>query len=147
MPLYVLTLCAATPDLRPSLRILAVDDHEINRRTLALVLQPLGVDLSTASDGLLALDLLARQAFDVVLMDVNMPGIDGNETTRRLRASGGLNAAIPVIGFSAGTEAAQIAACRAAGMTDWLAKPLEPHKLYDALHRATAAEAERVAAA
>ncbi|ADL00157.1 ATP-binding protein [Brevundimonas subvibrioides] len=133
-------------DLRPSLRILAVDDHEINRRTLALVLQPLGVDLSTASDGMLALDLLARQAFDVVLMDVNMPGIDGNETTRRLRASGGPNADIPVIGFSAGTEAAQIAACRAAGMTDWLAKPLEPHRLYDALHRATAPETERAAA-
>lgn len=130
------------PELQPSLRILAVDDHEINRRTLALVLQPLGVELSTASDGLLALDLLARQAFDVVLMDVNMPGIDGNETTRRLRASGGPNAAIPVIGFSAGTEAEQIAACRAAGMTDWLAKPLEPHRLYDALHRAVAPEVE-----
>ena len=138
---------SAALNLRPQLRILAVDDHEINRRTLALVLQPLGVDLSTASDGMLALDLLARQAFDVVLMDVNMPGIDGNETTRRLRASGGLNAKIPVIGFSAGTEAAQIAACRAAGMTDWLAKPLEPHKLYDALHRATASETERQIAA
>ena len=121
------------------LRVLAVDDHEINRRTLALVLQPLDVDLSTASDGRLALDLLSRQPFDVVLMDVNMPGIDGNEATRILRASGGANADIPVIGFSAGTEAEQIAACHSAGMTDWLAKPLEPHKLYDALYRATAA--------
>lgn len=127
---------AATAPRR--LTVLAVDDHEINRRTLALVLQPLEVELFTASDGLLALDLLARQRFDVVLMDVNMPGIDGNEVTRRLRALGGLNAAVPVIGFSAGTEAAQIAACRAAGMTDWLAKPLEPHKLYNALYRATA---------
>lgn len=124
-------------DLRPRLRILAVDDHEINRRTLALVLQPLGVELCTASDGLLALDLLEKQAFDAVLMDVNMPGIDGNETTRRLRASAGLNAQVPVIGFSAGTEADQVAACHAAGMTDWLAKPLEPQKLYEALHRAT----------
>lgn len=129
------------------LRILAVDDHEINRRTLALVLQPLGVELATASDGMLALDLLARQAFDVVLMDVNMPGIDGNETTRRLRASGGVNAAVPVIGFSAGTEADQVAACHAAGMTDWLAKPLEPHKLYEALHRATATVREAAVAA
>jgi CheY-like chemotaxis protein len=128
--------------LRPRLAVLAVDDHEINRRTLALVLQPLDVDLYTASDGLLALDLLARQRFDAVLMDVNMPGIDGNEVTRRLRASGGLNAGTPVIGFSAGTEADQIAACRAAGMTDWLAKPLEPHKLYEALYRATACPAD-----
>ncbi|MBA4804647.1 MAG: response regulator [Brevundimonas sp.] len=127
----------ARSELDRRLRILAVDDHEINRRTLALVLQPLGVDFVTASDGHEALAALAGQDFDLVLMDVNMPGIDGNETTRRLRASGGRNAQIPVIGFSAGTEASQVAACRAAGMTDWLAKPLEPRKLYDALHRAT----------
>lgn len=130
--------CAETapPTLAQRMRVLAVDDHEINRRTISLVLQPLDVDLSTASDGELALDLLANRPFDVVLMDVNMPGIDGNETTRRLRASGGINAQTPVIGFSAGTEPAQIAACHAAGMTDWLAKPLEPRKLYEALQRA-----------
>lgn len=127
---------AAPPVLGQRLRVLAVDDHEINRRTIALVLQPLDVDLSTASDGQLALDVLAQRPFDIVLMDVNMPGIDGNEATRRLRASGGINAATPVIGFSAGTEPAQVAACREAGMTDWLAKPLEPRKLYEALQRA-----------
>lgn len=136
-----------TLKLGPQLRILAVDDHEINRRTLALVLQPLGVQLATASDGMLALELLEHEPFDVILMDVNMPGIDGNETTRRLRASAGMNALIPVIGFSAGTEAEQIAACHAAGMTDWLAKPLEPQKLYDALHRATSPEPEQRSAA
>lgn len=130
------TFDAAPPTLTRRLRVLAVDDHEINRRTLALVLQPLDVELATASDGHAALEMLASRAFDVVLMDVNMPGIDGNETTRRLRASGGANAAAPVIGFSAGTETAQIEACRAAGMTDWLAKPLEPAKLYAALERA-----------
>ncbi len=126
----------AAPAVTRRLRILAVDDHEINRRTLALVLQPLDVDLALAVDGMEALKALADQPFDVVLMDVNMPGIDGNETTRRLRASDGPNAAVPVIGFSAGTEAAQVEACRTAGMTDWLAKPLEPRRLYDALDRA-----------
>ncbi len=129
------------PDLDRRLRVLAVDDHEINRRTLALVLQPLDVDLSTASDGASALAILAEQPFDVVLMDVNMPGIDGNEATRRLRASTGINAGVPVIGFSAGTEADQIAACHAAGMTDWMAKPLEPARLYEALQTAMRAEA------
>lgn len=127
---------APAPALDRRLRVLAVDDHEINRRTLALVLQPLDVDLATAVDGASALKLLADQPFDVVLMDVNMPGIDGNETTRRLRASGGLNAALPVIGFSAGAEPAQVAACYEAGMTDWLPKPLEPRNLYLALERA-----------
>lgn len=129
---------AAPVDLPPRLRVLAVDDHEINRRTLALVLQPLDVDLSTASDGLLALELMEKRPFDLILMDVNMPGIDGNETTRRLRASSGPNARVPVIGFSAGTEPEQVAACLSAGMTDWLAKPLEPHRLYEALRRASA---------
>jgi len=128
------------PRLERSLRVLAVDDHEINRRTLSIVLQPLDVELATASSGQAALELLASRPFDVILMDVNMPGIDGNETTRRLRASGGLNAGVPVIGFSAGTEAAQIAACRVAGMTDWLPKPLEPQRLYMALERAVTAE-------
>ena len=127
---------AAPPVLDRRLRVLAVDDHEINRRTLALVLHPLDVELSMASDGASALKALAAQVFDVVLMDVNMPGIDGNETTRRLRASSGPNAAVPVIGFSAGTEDEQIAATKAAGMTDWLAKPLEPSRLYAALERA-----------
>ncbi|QDH72049.1 ATP-binding protein [Brevundimonas sp. M20] len=126
----------ASPRLDRRLRVLAVDDHEINRRTLSLVLQPLDVELVTASDGHMALEALATRTFDVVLMDVNMPGIDGNETTRRLRASEGINAAVPVIGFSAGTEAAQIAACHAAGMNDWLAKPLEPARLYAALDKA-----------
>jgi len=132
---------AAAPVLNRRLRVLAVDDHEINRRTLSLVLQPLDVDLSTATDGASALEILAAQTFDVVLMDVNMPGVDGNEATRRLRASSGPNAAVPIIGFSAGTEAEQIAACRDAGMTDWLAKPLEPARLYEALERATMAQA------
>jgi CheY-like chemotaxis protein len=136
---------APAPVLTKRIRVLAVDDHEINRRTIALVLQPLDVDLSTASDGALALSLLAERPFDVVLMDVNMPGIDGNEATRRLRASGGMNAKAPVIGFSAGTEADQVEACYAAGMTDWLAKPLEPRKLYEALNRATQTAAKAAA--
>ncbi|MBP7703995.1 MAG: response regulator [Caulobacter sp.] len=129
---------APEPRLQRRLRVLAVDDHEINRRTLALVLQPLDVEFATASNGQDALDVLAERPFDVVLMDVNMPGIDGNEATRRLRASDGQNAGVPVIGFSAGAEPAQIAACHAAGMTDWLPKPLEPHRLYEALERAIA---------
>jgi signal transduction histidine kinase/CheY-like chemotaxis protein len=125
----------AAPDIG-TLRILAVDDHEVNRRTLALVLEPLGIELTTAPDGLEALKHLAAQAFDVVLMDVNMPGLDGREATRRLRAGRGLNHDTPVIGFSAGVADDEVQACHAAGMTDWLAKPLDIRALYAALDRA-----------
>jgi signal transduction histidine kinase/ActR/RegA family two-component response regulator len=122
-----------------ALRILAVDDHEVNRRTLSLVLGPLGVELVTAPDGLVALDYLGASRFDVVLMDVNMPGLDGREATRRLRASDGVNRDVPVIGFSAGVADEEVRACREAGMTDWLAKPLDIRALYAALERAQAA--------
>ena len=131
---------SAAPDIG-NLRILAVDDHEVNRRTLALVLGPLGVDLTTASDGLEALRHLESQAFDVVLMDVNMPGLDGREATRRLRAGRGLNHDTPVIGFSAGVADDEVQACHDAGMTDWLAKPLDIQALYAALDRARPKEA------
>ncbi|MGH6978364.1 MAG: ATP-binding protein [Brevundimonas sp.] len=140
-PIEAVPKSQPTVDLPERIRVLAVDDHEINRRTLALVLQPLDVDLTLASDGHTALELLGRQTFDAILMDVNMPGIDGNETTRRLRASSGPNASVPVIGFSAGTEPAQVASCREAGMTDWLAKPLDPGKLYLALSHALSGNA------
>lgn len=126
---------AAIPVSARALRVLAVDDHEINRRTLELVLQPIGVDLTLASDGASGLELLRTRPFDVVLMDVNMPGMNGNDATRALRATPGPNQNVPVIGFSAGTEAAQVRACREAGMTDWLPKPLEPERLYEALAR------------
>lgn len=126
---------AAAPNLA-ALNVLAVDDHEVNRRTLALVLEPLGVSLTTAPDGLEALKALEAKAFDVVLMDVNMPGLDGREATRRLRAGKGLNHDTPVIGFSAGVADHEVEACHAAGMTDWIAKPLDIRALYAALDRA-----------
>lgn len=126
----------SAPELSNNIRVLAVDDHEVNRRTMALVLHPLDVDLTTASSGAEALERLSSQKFDVVLMDVNMPGIDGNETTRRLRLGKGLNHKVPVIGFSAATEEREVQASLRAGMNDWLAKPLEPRKLYEALQRA-----------
>lgn len=130
----------SAPDLK-ALKILVVDDHEVNRRTLALVLEPLGADLTTAPDGLEALAALETQAFDLVLMDVNMPGLDGREATRRLRAGKGLNHDTPVIGFSAGVADHEVEACHEAGMTDWIAKPLDIRALYTALDRARTRDA------
>jgi len=135
------------PDLTSRVRVLAVDDHEVNRRTMALVLHPLDVELTTASSGFEALERLSGQRFDVVLMDINMPGLDGNETTRRLREQGGLNHKVPVIGFSAATEEREIQASFKAGMTDWIAKPLEPRRLYEALQRALQTSDESLDAA
>ncbi len=115
------------------LRVLVVDDHDINRRAIELILAPLGCDISTAADGLLALAQCQAKAFDVIFMDVRMPELDGRETTRRLRAGDGPNAGVPVIAVTADTAPDDIAACMAAGMTYFVSKPLTPATLLGAL--------------
>ena len=122
------------------LRVLVVDDHDINRRAVELILAPLGCDIATAADGLLALTQCETAEFDVIFMDVRMPELDGRETTRRLRAGGGLNAAIPVIAVTADTSPDDIAACMAAGMTYFVSKPLTPAALLGALSHVLAGE-------
>lgn len=115
------------------LRILVVDDHDINRRAVQLILAPLGADISQAADGLAALAAAEAEAFDVIFMDVRMPELDGRETTRRLRANAGPNQHTPVIAVTADNAPEDVAACAAAGMTWFVAKPLTPAALLGAL--------------
>lgn len=131
----------------PPLRVLVVDDHDINRRAVELILSPLGCDIASAADGLAALKLCETDAYDVIFMDVRMPELDGRETTRRLRAGTGPNAMVPVIAVTADTAPEDIAACMAAGMTYFVSKPLTPATLLGALsHVMAEAEAQRDAA-
>ncbi|MGA0544740.1 ATP-binding protein [Brevundimonas sp. VNH65] len=145
-PVEAPSVPAASPDEAPHaleeandgdgerpLRALVVDDHDINRRAVELILAPLGCEIASAADGLAALDLCGAQAFDVIFMDVRMPDLDGRETTRRLRAGGGVNALTPVIAVTADTAEQDIAACMAAGMTYFVSKPLTPSALLGAL--------------
>jgi two-component system, sensor histidine kinase len=132
-------------DGRP-LRALVVDDHDINRRAVQLILQPLGCDIATAADGLKALEICDTEPFDVIFMDVRMPELDGRETTRRLRAGGGLNASTPVVAVTADTSPDDIAACTAAGMDYFVSKPLTPAALIGALNQVLSDGAEAEAA-
>lgn len=119
-------------DGRP-LRVLVVDDHDINRRAIQLILQPLGCDIATAADGMAALKICEDASFDLIFMDVRMPELDGRETTRRLRAGSSPNAGTPVIAVTADTSADDIAACMAAGMTYFVPKPITPALLLGAV--------------
>ncbi|MFT4913466.1 MAG: signal transduction histidine kinase/ActR/RegA family two-component response regulator [Brevundimonas sp.] len=122
------------------MRVLVVDDHDINRRAIQLILQPLGCDIATAADGLAALKICENASFDLIFMDVRMPELDGRETTRRLRAGNSPNADTPVIAVTADTSADDIAACMAAGMTYFVPKPITPTLLLGAVSH-TLAEA------
>ena len=124
---------AVDDDETQPLRLLVVDDHDINRRAVQLILQPLGCEITTAADGMIALERCQEAVFDVIFMDVRMPELDGRETTRRLRAGDGPNARTPVVAVTADTAPEDVAACQAAGMAYFVSKPLTPTALIGAL--------------
>ncbi|MCC6518907.1 MAG: response regulator [Tabrizicola sp.] len=120
--------------LLSALTVLVVEDHPVNQEVAAGFLSGLGHRAVIAGTGEAALELAATGGFDAVLMDVNLPGISGIETTRRLRGLQGLDR-LPVIGVSAHAQPADFDACRASGMDEVVAKPLTPEALAAALYR------------
>jgi signal transduction histidine kinase/ActR/RegA family two-component response regulator len=126
----------ATPARVGPLRVLVVDDHPLNRESMTILLDPLGITPALAACGEDALETLRSTAFDLVLMDINMPGIDGREVTRRLRAGTGPNRDIPVIAVSAADTPREWRTCAEAGMNSHVAKPIRPHRLYEAINAA-----------
>ncbi|MCX8017838.1 MAG: HAD-IC family P-type ATPase, partial [Rhodocyclaceae bacterium] len=106
--------------------VLVVEDNATNQQVVTRMLDKLGLRASLAADGKEAIAMLARLPHDLVLMDCQMPVMDGFETTRRLRAgaAGAGNAALPVIAMTANAMAGDREKCFAAGMNDFLAKPV-----------------------
>jgi CheY-like chemotaxis protein/anti-sigma regulatory factor (Ser/Thr protein kinase) len=145
---------ATRPSPRPALqrlRILAVDDSPANLSVLRALLSTTGFLLETAPDASTALGALAAasrdgQPFDLVLMDVMMPGMDGLEATRRIRAWPGVEATVPVIAVTASAFPEDVIACEAAGMNGHVPKPVERMALLRAIARVVDAAAEERAA-
>lgn len=122
---------------RKSLRVLVVEDDTTSQTLAVAILKRQGHRATIATGGLEALDLLARQDFDLVLMDVMMPDIDGLETTRRIRrpTSGVRNQTVPVIALTTLIKNDDVERCLAAGMNSHLAKPLVVAELRAALEK------------
>jgi signal transduction histidine kinase/CheY-like chemotaxis protein len=106
-------------------RILVVDDVELNLMVARAMLGSLGVKVTSAGGGALALTELARERFDLVLMDCHMPEIDGYEVTRRTRQSSGPNAKTPIVALSASAFEEDRQRALEAGMNDFAPKPIE----------------------
>ncbi len=123
----------AAPRPLEGLDVLLAEDVEMNRELVRLFLEPAGVRLTTARDGLEAVELAAARPFDVILMDMQMPKLDGLAATRRIRGEGGPNAGVPIVALTANMLDAEIARCRAAGMDDHLGKPFDAAALKAAL--------------
>jgi CheY-like chemotaxis protein len=105
-------------------RVLVVEDNPVNRRLVVVLLERAGYEVITAENGAEALERLAAETVHVVLMDVQMPVLDGLEATRRIRATPAL-APLPVVALTAHALASDRHACLAAGMNDYLSKPVD----------------------
>jgi PAS domain S-box-containing protein len=116
------------------LDILVVDDSDINQEVARHILERQGARVRTAANGREALDLLRTQLFDAVLMDVQMPVMDGNQATRELRRAERFTN-LPVIALTAGALQAERQRSLEAGMTDFLTKPLDAELLVRTLRR------------
>ena len=121
-----------------SLRILLAEDNAVNQKVALRLLKRLGYGADVASNGLEALEALERQPYDVVLMDVQMPELDGLDATRRICERWAPEIRPRIIAMTANAMAEDREACLAAGMDDYVAKPIRPEELENALSRARA---------
>jgi CheY-like chemotaxis protein len=137
---------AAGQDLS-AMKILVAEDHPTNRTVVSLILEPFGVELTLVEDGRQAVDAVERETFDLILMDLQMPVLDGLSAAREIRAletALGL-ARTPIVALSANALPEHIAQARAAGMDEHLAKPIRPDALIALLTRADELKANRAA--
>ncbi|NOU50460.1 response regulator [Pseudoalteromonas sp. JBTF-M23] len=114
--------------------VLLAEDNDVNLVVVSTMLVKLGLEVSTAKDGILALELLEQKHFDLVLMDVHMPNLDGLETAKRIRQTNKYRH-LPIIAFTANIFSEDINACFNAGMDDFISKPVKLEKLKEVLSR------------
>jgi CheY-like chemotaxis protein len=130
------------------LRILLAEDNLVNQRVASLILTGMGYQIQVAANGVLALQMLEQQAqqaagFDLVLMDVQMPEMDGLEATRRIRAELPAQQQPQIVAMTANAMEGDRETCLAAGMDDYLSKPIKPAALAQAIKQAALRRTEQ----
>ncbi|WP_454758982.1 ATP-binding protein [Caulobacter segnis] len=119
----------AAPDTMRPLNLLVADDNEANRELIGTLVRAMGHAVDVVADGCAAVEAAASGGYDLILMDVQMPRMDGLTATRAIRALGGDAAATPIIALTANVLPDQVAFYRASGMDDHVGKPINPREL------------------
>jgi PAS domain S-box-containing protein len=124
------------PDRNLKGRVLVVEDNPVNAEIACTVIESFGCHTQSAEDGYKALDLLAREDFDLILMDCHMPGLDGYGATAEIRQrEKPLGNHIPIVALTANAMANEREHCLAVGMDDYLSKPFTPEQLHNVLQQ------------
>jgi CheY-like chemotaxis protein len=116
-------------------RVLVVEDNVINQRIAARLLQNLGCTVDVVANGREAVEMIERFAYEIVLMDVHMPEMDGFAATGEIRRSGGPHDSVPIVAMTANAMAGDRERCLAAGMNDYLSKPVHAEDLQRVLRQ------------
>jgi CheY-like chemotaxis protein len=124
------------------LRILLAEDNVVNQKLAMRLLQQMGYRADLASNGIEAIECVARQTYDVILMDVQMPEMDGLEATRRITTRWPEDKRPRIIAMTANAMQGDREECMAAGMDDYVTKPIRVDALVEALHNATTQQGE-----
>lgn len=124
-------LPSGAPPAEARARILVAEDTPMNQELLVAVLTRTGYEVEVVADGVAALEAVRRRKFDLVLLDVHMPLLDGIATARAIRKLPAPTGTVPIIAVTAKALPAEIASCLAAGMNSHLAKPIDPVELLD----------------
>jgi PAS domain S-box-containing protein len=133
------------PAIRPvrtdysAARILVAEDNRVNQMVTNAMLNKFGCQADFVADGEEAVRRVVESSYDLVIMDVQMPGMDGIEASRRIRRLDGARSKVPILAFTASANSDDRNACYAAGMNDYLSKPLRLDSLREALERWTGA--------
>jgi CheY-like chemotaxis protein len=117
------------------LRVLVAEDNRINQMVTTRMLQKMGCQVDLAVDGASAVRSVENKHFDIVLMDLLMPEVDGMEAARRIRRLGGTRSVVPILALTASASPEVRLQCLDAGMNDFLSKPIELRSLQRGLDR------------
>jgi PAS domain S-box-containing protein len=124
---------APSPGAQP--RILVVEDNPLNQRAIVLMLQKSGCRADVAANGREAIEMFEMFPYDLILMDYEMPVMDGLDATREIRRHLGRSQTVPILALTAHAQRESLQRCLDAGMDDFLSKPIRPHALEEAVRR------------
>jgi len=123
------------PGFERTLRILVAEDHQVNQAVIRAMLAPAGHQVEIVDDGLQAVAAVARTTYDLILMDIQMPEMDGPTASREIRRLEGPASRIPIIALTANAMKGDREKYLAAGMNDYVSKPIDPRQLAQAIAR------------
>lgn len=118
-----------------SLHLLVVEDVEIAQKIARMILLGLGYTVDVASDGETALSMVKQTQYDLIFMDIGLPGMDGLETTRAIRQAENGNTHVPIIALTANYDDSHKPMCLESGMNEFLSKPLNKDKAQDMISK------------